>query len=196
MTMQARAKQTRQAIITAAADAFVKHGFTGASLGEIAEQAQVTKGALYFHFPSKAALASALIELQREANAELEESIRAYQGNHLALLVELTRGLVRRLVDDPTLRAAMRLAVERGEVEDAVISATYAPWERLVADVVGIAQARGEIAGQVDPARFARFLVAAFTGLQTVSLVESGLDDLDDRVEDMWLLLRPTLTPD
>lgn len=90
----------------------------------------------------------------------------------------------------------MRLAVERGEVEDAVISATYAPWERLVADVVGIAQARGEIAGQVDPARFARFLVAAFTGLQTVSLVESGLDDLDDRVEDMWLLLRPTLTPD
>ncbi|WP_347346659.1 ScbR family autoregulator-binding transcription factor [Microbacterium sp.] len=194
MTMQARAQQTRRTIIEAAADAFVTRGFAGASLAEIADQAGVTKGALYFHFPSKAALASAMIEVQREANAELAERVDAYEGDRLELLVDLTRALGRRLVDDATLRAAMRLAVERGEVEDAVISETYTRWEQLVAEVVRAAKERREVAGHIDPERFARFLVAAFTGLQTVSLVESGLGDLDDRVEDMWMLLRPGLT--
>lgn len=193
MTTQARAQQTRQAIVRAAADAFVAHGYTGARLSEIAEQAGVTKGALYFHFPSKAALASALIEAQREANAELERQVAAYEGGSLELLVEMTWELARRLVEDSALRAAMRLAVELGEGEDAAISATYAPWERLVAEVVRSGGERGEIAEGVDPERFARFLVAAFTGLQTVSLVESGLGDLQERLADMWLLLRPGL---
>lgn len=151
MTMQARAQQTRRTIIEAAADAFVTRGFAGASLAEIADQAGVTKGALYFHFPSKAALASAMIEVQREANAELAERVDAYEGDRLELLVDLTRALGRRLVDDATLRAAMRLAVERGEVEDAVISETYTRWEQLVAEVVRAAKERREVAGHIDP---------------------------------------------
>lgn len=195
MTMQARALETRNAIVRAAADAFVKSGFSGASLSEIATQAGVTKGALYFHFPSKAALASAMILAQRDANLELEAEVRAFEGDRLDLLEEMTRGLARRLVADPTLRAAMRLAVEQGETEDAVISETYGAWERLVADVARAARVRGELAEHVEPAPLARFLVSAFTGMQTVSVVSSDLRDLDDRVDDMWRLLRPALEP-
>ena len=193
MTTQARARETRRAIIRAAADAFVQHGFTGTSLSEVAAQAGVTKGALYFHFSSKAELASAMILAQQDANVELENEVRAYQGNRLDLLEAMTRGLARRIIDDPPLRAAMRLAVERGETENALISETYGAWERLVVEVAGTAKARGELTGNVEPARLARFLVGAFTGLQTVSLVASGLDDLVERVDDMWLLLRPGL---
>ncbi|ALJ18436.1 ScbR family autoregulator-binding transcription factor [Microbacterium sp. No. 7] len=195
MTMQARAVETRRAIVRAAADVFVAHGFAGASLSEIAARAGVTKGALYFHFPSKTALASAMIQAQQDANAQLENAVRAHDGDHLDLLESMTKGLAQRLVDDPTLRAAMRLAVERGEGRDEVISETYETWERLVADVAARARARGELAAHVDPAQLARFLVAAFTGLQTVSLVASGLDDLQGRVEGMWGLLRAGLSP-
>lgn len=193
MTMQARAVETRRTIVRAAADAFVRRGYSGASLSEIATEAGVTKGALYFHFPSKAALAAAMIQTQREANAELEDKVRRHRGDRLELLVDLTRGLARRLVDDPTLQAAMRLAVELGETRDAVIADTYQAWERLVAEVADAAKERGELAERVDPAQLARFLVAAFTGLQTVSLVSSGLEDLDRRVTEMWTLLRPGL---
>lgn len=193
MATQARALQTRRAIVRAAADAFVKHGFSGASLSEIAQQAGVTKGALYFHFPSKAALASAMILTQNEANAAMEEYASTYQGAYLDLLVSMTRGLATRMLEDPTLRAAMRLAVEQGETEDATLAGTYKTWERLVGDVAATAKERGELAEHVDPARLARFLVGAFTGLQTVSLVSSGLGDLEERVEDMWVLLRPAL---
>lgn len=195
MTMQARAVETRNAIVRAAADAFVRHGFSGASLSEIAAQAGVTKGALYFHFPSKAALASAMILAQQDANAEFATEIRAFEGDRLDLLEDMTRGLARRLTADPTLRAAMRLAVEQGETEDAVISETYEAWERLVAEVALAARERGELAAHVDPERLARFLVGAFTGMQTVSVVTSDLRDLDERVDDMWALLRPTLEP-
>ena len=193
MTTQARALQTRRAIVRAAADAFVKHGFSGASLSGIAQDAGVTKGALYFHFPSKTALASAMILTQNEANAALEEYARTYQGAYLDLLVNMTRGLATRLLEDPTLRAAMRLAVERGETEDAGLAGTYETWERLVGNVAQTAKDHGELAEHVDPPRLARFLVGAFTGLQTVSLVTSGLGDLEERVEDMWVLLRPAL---
>lgn len=195
MTMQARALETRRTIVRAAAEAFVRHGYNGASLAEIAKQAGVTKGALYFHFPSKTALAEAMIQTQHEANEELARRVGDHRGDGLDLLVELTRGLARRLIDDPTLQAAMRLAVELGESKDAVIADTYQAWERVVTDVAGSARERGELAERVDPAELARFLVAAFTGLQTVSLVASGLDDLDRRIDEMWRLLRPGLAP-
>lgn len=193
--MQARALETRSAIVRAAAEAFVKHGFSGASISEIAAEAGVTKGALYFHFPSKAALGSAMIQAQREANAELEDKIRRIDGNQLDLIERMTRELAGRLVADPTLRAAMRLAVEQGETEDAVISETYGAWERLVAEVATAARARGELAARVEPAQLARFLVSAFTGMQTVSVVSSSLRDLESRVDEMWRLLRPALEP-
>jgi AcrR family transcriptional regulator len=156
MTTQARALQTRRAIVRAAADAFVKHGFSGASLSGIAQDAGVTKGALYFHFPSKTALASAMILTQNEANAALEEYARTYQGAYLDLLVNMTRGLATRLLEDPTLRAAMRLAVERGETEDAGLAGTYETWERLVGNVAQTAKDHGELAEHVDRSHIRR----------------------------------------
>ncbi|MFV0375348.1 ScbR family autoregulator-binding transcription factor [Microbacterium sp.] len=195
MTMQARAVETRRAIIQAAADAFVQHGFAGASLAEIATQARVTKGALYFHFPSKIALAEAMIQTQREVNEAFEEYVRHFQGTQLELLINMTRLLARRLQEDTTLQAAMRLAVERGSSENPHIFATYQIWERSAAGVIAAGQERGEITRDADGAALARFLVAAFTGIQTISLVEASLSDLDERLDEMWQLLRPRLEP-
>lgn len=50
------AEATRAAIIAAAVAAFTEDGFTGATVGAIAQAARVTKGGVYHHFPGKAAL--------------------------------------------------------------------------------------------------------------------------------------------
>ncbi|MFP3836098.1 TetR family transcriptional regulator, partial [Chryseobacterium sp. SIMBA_028] len=62
--MQQRAKDTRLAVIEGAANVFADVGYGTASMADITQRAQVTKGALYFHFTSKRELALAVIEEQ------------------------------------------------------------------------------------------------------------------------------------
>ena len=78
MAHQARSEATRQKILNAAIDLFSEVGYAAAGLGEIIERAGMTKGALYHHFDSKEALATAIIEqgttLTRDAFRHVCES--------------------------------------------------------------------------------------------------------------------------
>ena len=62
MVRQARSEATRKKIINAAVDLFAEVGYQATGLGDIIERAEMTKGALYYHFDSKEALATAIIE--------------------------------------------------------------------------------------------------------------------------------------
>jgi AcrR family transcriptional regulator len=46
----------RTAAVEIASRLFATHGYDGTSLRDIAEEAQITKAALYYHFPNKEAL--------------------------------------------------------------------------------------------------------------------------------------------
>ena len=54
-------QRTRQRLLNGARDVFLKTGYQGATLDDIAAAAGFTKGALYWHFPNKQALFLALI---------------------------------------------------------------------------------------------------------------------------------------
>ena len=53
---------TRQRILEAAGEEIHRHGFRNASIDEILSDTGLTKGALYHHFPTKAALGHAVID--------------------------------------------------------------------------------------------------------------------------------------
>ena len=57
-----RADTTRLQILRAASRQFAHKSYSLVSLDDILADAEVTKGAMYFHFRSKHALASAIIE--------------------------------------------------------------------------------------------------------------------------------------
>lgn len=57
-----RALETRQRILDSASTVFIEKGYSEASLNDIAERAYVTTGAFYYHFGSKDAVATALVE--------------------------------------------------------------------------------------------------------------------------------------
>ncbi len=57
-----RADTTRVQILRAASHQFARKSYSLVSLDDILADAEVTKGAMYFHFRSKYALASAIIE--------------------------------------------------------------------------------------------------------------------------------------
>ena len=70
--------QTRAALIDAGRRLFGAHGFGGTSVEDLAREARVTTGALYHHFPTKAALFEAVFV---QAHTELmSASTDAAQG--------------------------------------------------------------------------------------------------------------------
>lgn len=63
---------TRRAIAEAAAQEFLLHGYAGTSLSTVAERLGLTKGALAYHFPTKADFASHFIRAVRAATAQAD----------------------------------------------------------------------------------------------------------------------------
>jgi len=62
MSPQRRAQKTREQILKAAEECFARDGYDATGVAAICEQAGVTKGAFYHHFPSKHALFLALLQ--------------------------------------------------------------------------------------------------------------------------------------
>lgn len=73
LTRAQQQERTRAAVLVAAAAEFAAHGFAAAKVDQIAERAELTRGAVYSNFPSKRALYLALLveTVEREAVADL-----------------------------------------------------------------------------------------------------------------------------
>jgi AcrR family transcriptional regulator len=75
-----RAVATRARLIEIAAELFGERGYEGTSIDEVLERAEVSKGALYHHFPSKEALFEAVYRageqlcMEEIAKAALKET--------------------------------------------------------------------------------------------------------------------------
>src|SRR3954471_14810988 len=71
-------EDTRRAILAAARRAFAKKGYAETSLEDIVGPARLTKGALYHHFSSKAAVFEALyVEMSQELLAQVSTALAA-----------------------------------------------------------------------------------------------------------------------
>ena len=62
---------TRERVVRAAMDAFVSHGYRGASLNAIAEAVGLSRQGLLHYFPSKVALLMAVLELGQQDDIAL-----------------------------------------------------------------------------------------------------------------------------
>jgi TetR/AcrR family transcriptional repressor of nem operon len=74
--MSRNATTTRTAILDAAEQLVMSHGFGGTSVDSILERTGLTKGAFFHHFPSKGELAHALVERYAQLSQQhLEEKM-------------------------------------------------------------------------------------------------------------------------
>ncbi|MDH6678829.1 AcrR family transcriptional regulator [Rhodococcus sp. LBL1] len=191
MARQARAVATRQQIISGAARMFERSGFEGASLGDIVDGAGTTKGALYFHFRSKDELARVVIEAHHQTSVDTVRAISLTGASPLRQLVMLCHEMGRQIVHDPIVRAGMRLTLElSGEGGP---DQQFVDWIESGRQIAASGVSRGEIVATVDPDTLARFLSGSFTGVQLVSQVLAGREDLEQRIDEMWSLLLPSI---
>src|ERR1700760_676326 len=89
------AEETRERLLLAAADVFARRGYDGTRVADIAAAADVSSGALYAHFDSKAELLVAA--LRRHGRRLLAEGLAAEPGPPVTeLLLQIGRRLPRR----------------------------------------------------------------------------------------------------
>lgn len=190
--MQQRAEVTRQAVLVGAATSFEKFGYGTASLSTILASAGVTKGAMYFHFSSKEDLAHAVIGAQHQMAMDGVRLVVAQVPSALDALILVSQEMARQLVDEPVARGGMRLTLEIGSIQGPV-QRPYLDWIESIRVLAQRAHDEGDIAEGVDVVALAKFVVGAFTGVQTLSEVLYGRADLYARLTEMWELLIPAV---
>jgi len=184
--------------VEAAAAAFDRLGFEGASLGAIVDASSgFTKGALYFHFKSKDELAHAVVEQQHAISIASVDAIAATQASALEQIVMLCHEMGRQIVEDPIVRAGIRLTLEFSASAEPDQPGPYQDWIAACRHLVEIAIAEGDLPPTIEPPDLARFVISAFTGVQMVSNVLDRRIDLENRIDQMLqFLLNGILAPD
>ncbi len=127
MAQQPRALATRAQIVRGAAEVFDRFGYEGARLSEITDAAGMTKGALYFHFSSKEDLARFVIAEQHRISISAVEAIGGEPVSALEQIVMLCHEMARQIVEDPIVRAGIRITLELS-ADDRGPAGPYLDW--------------------------------------------------------------------
>ncbi|MET8244012.1 ScbR family autoregulator-binding transcription factor [Streptomyces sp. NPDC005202] len=194
MPRQLRAEQTRATIITAAADLFDRHGYERTSLSDIVEHAQVTKGALYFHFAAKEDLAHAIMELQSQASRQVTSEVDGRGCSSLEALIRITFALTRLNVEGPITRAGLRLATGGVEVRPP-LRHPFTEWLELAIRKLRGAVKESDVHPDIDVHAVAHSLVCFFVGTRVGGRPLEPVGRLPRRTAEMWLLLIRGLVP-
>lgn len=106
--VQTKSELTRVRILRAAARTFRQHGYTAASLRDIADQAELKAGSLYYHFASKEELAEAVMdEGVMGARRRAEQAVAELMPGADALAVEAAfRGHLNYLLEEADFAVA------------------------------------------------------------------------------------------
>ncbi|MCF3135994.1 ScbR family autoregulator-binding transcription factor [Streptomyces olivochromogenes] len=194
MARQLRAEQTRATIITAAADLFDRHGYESTSLSDIVEHAQVTKGALYFHFAAKEDLAHAIMELQSRASRQVLREVEGRGYSSLESLMRTTFGIARLAVEGPIPRAGLRLATAEVVVRPP-LRHPFTEWLDLTNRKLSGAVKESDVHPDIDIEAVAHSLVCFFVGTRVAGRNLEPVTRLPRRIAEMWHLMIRGLVP-
>ncbi|MGW7397113.1 ScbR family autoregulator-binding transcription factor [Streptomyces cyaneofuscatus] len=187
-----RRDRTAQRIIEAAGIVIDRDGYAGATTPEIQRLANVSRGGFYHHFASKEQLGDAILARQHTYFRNVTEQAAAGPAPAIWLqaLVDTSHHYTAAILDDPVLRAAVRLSIEPGPYQTAD---SYAPSLSAVTALLNAARNADELQDHVDPAEAARTLVGCYSGVQLLALALAERDALHQQVSAMWALIMPGL---
>ncbi len=167
--------QTRQAILDAANADFSIYGYCGTGIGGIVIRAELTKGALFHHFPDKQALAVAWVGERLGAGIEQNWIAPLAKAASLDALRDLCRLRVKELRADDVTSALVAVAAEtaaRDELLAEALERVFETWRTALAGFFERGKAASWIYPAIHPEAEAVMFVSAFAGL-TVAMKTS-----------------------
>lgn len=190
MAVQARAEATRQRIIDAAVDLFDEVGYGETGLTDIIDRSRVTKGAVYYHFPTKESVAAAIIN---EADARIQDAIlRSTTSRALENLIRATFVVADMVKHDQRVRVGHLLGQALSQVS-AAGRATYTRRLALIVSAVNKAIADGDLLDDLNPDQLGRTIWAI--GLGTLFLSDVTEEDVHVQTSQAWLFITRAIVP-
>ena len=179
MSPRTTGPETEARILNAAADCFSRRGFDATGVADLCKTAGVSKGAFYYHFPSKQAVFLALLNRWLEI---LDEQLLAATQNTSSAADALKRvaGMSRLVFESASGQLPMFLEFWSQSAHDPTVwNATIAPYQRY-REYFGLLLETGAAEGsirQADPKTAGPALLALVIGVLLQGLMDpSGAD--------------------
>ncbi len=189
---------TRDRLLNAAFEEIYRRGFQATSLDTILAKAGVTKGALYHHFPDKAALGYAVVdEVVKGLLLKRWGVLAPSTGDPVSALQEILRGRAARLTArEVELGCPLNnLAQEMSPLDQRFrqgVNATFEIWIGAVGKDLGRGQKEGTVRKDLDARKVAAFVVASIEGsfglakgAQSAAMLRSNLEVLSSFLESL-----------
>ena len=182
------AQRRRRQILDAAMACFRRRGFHQTSMQEICTEAELSAGALYRYFPSKAEIITAIATEDRQNNQPLFDAI-ASGVDMIDGLCAFAEHVVMKCGTESTLTADVIAETLRdGELSRRFADHETAMCAKLSA-AISTAQRRGRVALGVTAEQAARIVVLMLDGL-VIRAAARGVDDARPLVSDFRIVMR------
>ena len=185
--------ETKRAILKAALRQFAEHGYPGASVQKIVDEAKVTKPTLYYYFKSKAGLYQALLDWAYNERYSLMQ--KAVEGKRTleTQLVAILTSMFEFLKEN---RDLMRIAFATAFAAPGELPPNLNYLEKgqrnfeLIHGLIKEAQARGELTPKFSSDELARGILGNFN-LQVMGYIVGQWQEIDrqraERIVELFL---------
>jgi TetR/AcrR family transcriptional regulator, transcriptional repressor for nem operon len=190
-----RSDTTRDQILRAAAHQFAQRPYYAVGLDDILAEAQLTKGAMYFHFRSKHALALAIVDEQTDGAAESVSNLLARKLSGLESLIDVSYLIAVGDITQDVTRASFNLLESVGRTEK-LQTRLLGGWIQLMGEIAQRGIAEGDIVDQADPEDVGRLLVSIYVGMRQASNLDEPVQLLTDFGKALSTVLGGIVQPD
>lgn len=192
---------TRARLLKTALAVFSAKGYAAATLDDIATEAKVTRGAIYWHFKSKADLYNTLVEEFSARGAAVVQEAIAEGGTLIEILRRVFLRQCALIEEDKQARAVMELALFKTGLDPELKAGRQKQVEAGSVLLKGVTEAmregvaQGLLRNDKDPADLARAFLAFENGVMQLWLVSPKSFSLKAHAESFADILLNGLQP-
>ncbi|MCL1060216.1 TetR/AcrR family transcriptional regulator [Shewanella gelidimarina] len=181
----------REKVLRSAMTAFMDKGYGKTSMQDLTKATGLHPGSIYCAFDNKRGLLlAALAQYRTDRSAEF---LRFFSGNK-PVLVELKAyldNIVQECISCEAAKAclltkALNEMAQQDEEVQTIITENLANWQQGIADVLALAQTKGELSAKRDSQHLARFLVMGIYGLRTFAHTHPKGETLQELADQLF----------